>query len=112
MEITEGACLEAGLVRGLDKSFRGSLDFKAWGAEVRGGWGLCGPPLSTSRHLWTLLRAQVQAGVTTKVLERILGFAAFVLGFKKETFATLQEVYRFCASPRKRLASYPLSHRG
>lgn len=36
---------KAGLSRAEHKAFRGEVDFKAWGAEVRGVLGTVGAPL-------------------------------------------------------------------
>ncbi|CAE8718795.1 unnamed protein product, partial [Polarella glacialis] len=52
----EKAYADAGFLRAVDKDFRAQLDFKAWGAEARGGLGLSGGPMSVRRERWALTR--------------------------------------------------------
>ena len=64
--------------------------FKAWGAEIDGVEGRVGAPLQTRQQLWRLVAMIVKTGWASKaVLQRVCGFEALALQFRRELFALL-----------------------
>ncbi len=96
MAKAEQAYAEAGLVRAEHKAFRADVNFKAWGAEIRGLEGTVGAPLEFRRQVWKLLQRIIRLGWCTKrILQRLLGYTCFIFQYRRELFAFQHHIYKF-----------------
>jgi hypothetical protein len=90
MARAEQAYIDAGLPRSVEKDFRSELNFKAWGAEVRGGVGTSGGPRQVRRECWALTRHVIKFGwVCKKIMQQLLGIFASLLVYRREFFLRL-----------------------
>ncbi|CAE7727399.1 SMYD3 [Symbiodinium sp. CCMP2592] len=90
---------EAGLQRAVHKEFNQIVDFKAWGAEVKGVKGTVGAPMEVRQQLWALLAKVVSLGwCTREVLQRIVGYVSFVFQFRREMYSLQHHIYKFMAN--------------
>lgn len=93
------AYLDAGLEANIPKRFERQVDFKAWGAQVRGGRGSLASPTESRVAVAHLLDLLLEVGfVTKKILETVCGLLAYAFGFRREFLAILQESYRIGAA--------------
>jgi len=68
------------------KAVRQSSTFSAWGAEVDGRRGFCGPPRDKLAHLANLTANIAQAGVATgRGLEQLISLWGFYASFRHPT---------------------------
>ena len=78
---------EFGLPEETDKAFNAKIDFKAWGAELRGGVGALGAPVATRFQLFLLTQAIVSFRFSTRhILEQRLGIYTSALVSRSECF--------------------------
>ncbi|CAE8689793.1 unnamed protein product [Polarella glacialis] len=97
MARAEAAYEVAGFPRSEAKDFRNQLNFKAWGAEVRGGLGTSGGPLAVRRECWALTRHILKFGwVCKKIMQQLLGIFASLLIYRREFFSAFHSIYAFC----------------
>ncbi|CAE8639344.1 unnamed protein product, partial [Polarella glacialis] len=97
MARAEQAYIDAGLPRSVEKDFRSELNFKAWGAEVRGGVGTSGGPRQVRRECWALTRHVIKFGwVCKKIMQQLLGIFASLLVYRREFFSVFHSIYSFC----------------
>lgn len=95
----EQGYLEAGLRRAEHKSFRGEVNFKAWGASVDGISGKVGCPLNVRRQVWKLLWQVTCEGKCTKnILQKLLGYVCFIFQFRREFYALQHHIYKYVDS--------------
>ena len=96
MAVAEQAYAEAGLLRAEHKAFRAEVNFKAWGAEVKGLEGTVGAPLDFRRQVWKLLQRIIKLGWCTKrILQKLLGYTCFIFQYRRELFALQHHIYKF-----------------
>ncbi|CAE6958585.1 unnamed protein product, partial [Symbiodinium sp. CCMP2592] len=100
---------EAGLQRAVHKEFNQIVDFKAWGAVVKGVKGTVGAPMEVRQQLWALLAKVVSLGwCTREVLQRIVGYVSFVFQFRREMYSLQHHIYKFMANlPRQKWRRIP-----
>ena len=92
----EEAYGRAGLKRAENKSFRGEVNFKAWGASMDGISGKVGCPMLVRRLVWKLLLKVTCEGRCTKnILQKLLGYVCFILQFRREFYALQHLFYKY-----------------
>ena len=85
------AYVEEGLPEETDKAFNGDVNFRAWGAEFRGGAGTLGAPVEARYQLFLITLALIQfKWITKHILQQVLGLFASVLIFKRVCFSSFQ----------------------
>lgn len=95
----EAAYMKAGLSRAEHKAFRAAVDFKAWGAEVRGVLGTVGAPLLVRQQLWLLLKRVATGGYCTlHTMQKLMGFVCFAFQYRRECFALQHHIYKYMES--------------
>ncbi|CAE7267798.1 unnamed protein product, partial [Symbiodinium sp. CCMP2456] len=98
LKAAEHAYEEAGLERAEHKAFRQLVHFKAWGAEVDGVQGKAGAPLEARRQVWFLIAKLVSGGFASRVvLQRVVGYLAFIFQFRRELYGLLHHMYKYLA---------------
>ncbi|CAE7196758.1 unnamed protein product [Symbiodinium sp. CCMP2592] len=98
LKAAENAYEEAGLERAEHKAFRQLVHFKAWGAEVDGVQGRAGAPLDARRQVWGLIAKLVTGGFASRVvLQRVVGYLAFIFQFRRELYGLLHHMYKYLA---------------
>ena len=86
----QDACLDANL----SKRFERQVDFKAWGAQVRGGRGSLSSPTESRVAVANLLDLILEVGfVTKKIIETVCGLLAYAFGYRRELLSLLQESF-------------------
>ncbi|CAE7813662.1 SMYD3, partial [Symbiodinium sp. CCMP2456] len=92
----EGAYKAAGLERAVRKAFRFEPRFRAWGAEVDGIQGRVSSPLDVRRQVWMILMKIVTGGwCSREVLQKTIGYLAFVFQYRREFYSLQHHVYRY-----------------
>ena len=87
---------DAGFPRAMKKSFREQLEFRAWGAEVKGDKGQVAAPLSMRRELWKIIGMMLGAkGATKGILQQVLGHICFCLQFRRECYSLLHHCFKY-----------------
>ena len=105
----EAAYEAAGLERAVHKAFRFEPHFRAWGAEVDGVRGRVGAPRDARRQVWMLLFKVVTGGwCSREVLQKVVGYLAFVFQYRREFYGLQHHVYRYIAKmPDKKWVLLP-----
>ena len=100
---------KAGLQCAEHKAFNQQVDFKAWGAEIRGVRGTAGAPIEVRRQLWVILRKVVAIGWCTKeLMQKVVGYMSFVFQFRREMYSLQHHVYKFISNlPRRKWRPIP-----
>ena len=97
-EKASAAYVDAELPEAQDKAFNSLLNFKAWGAEIRGGRGTVSGPTEARLRMWIVVSKIVSLGWSTrKILEIILGMFAVLFIYRRPFFSFLHHVYVFVA---------------
>ena len=95
-EAVSAAYAEVGLPEEKEKSFDHELEFRAWGAELKGGLGTLGAPLASRFHLFQITLSILTFGRITKhILQQLLGIFASVLVFRRECFSSFHHMYYY-----------------
>ena len=94
------------------KAVRQSSTFSAWGAEVDGRRGFCGPPRDKLAHLANLTANIAQAGIATgRGLEQLLGLWGFYASFRHPMFSFLSHVYGLSSATGDDLTPFKLDYK-
>ncbi|CAE7210929.1 SMYD3 [Symbiodinium sp. CCMP2592] len=109
VKAAETAYEAAGLERAVHKAFRFEPRFRAWGAEVDGIRGRVGTPRDARRQVWMLLFKIVTGGwCSREVLQKVVGYLAFVFQYRREFYGLQHHVYRYIAKmPDKKWVRLP-----
>ena len=93
------AYVAAGLPEGQEKSFERELDFRAWGAELKGGLGRLSAPVVSRFQFFQITLSNLKFGHITKhILQQVLGIFASVLVFRRECFSNFHHKYLYLDS--------------
>jgi hypothetical protein len=86
--------VDAGVPESTRKAFTAELDFSSWGAEVKGGKGCVGSPLSFRRQLWALSSLVLRIGWATKLtMQKMLGYYAVAWSFCRPLYGIFHGIY-------------------
>ena len=86
----------------VEKGDEGSTTSYFWGAEVRGDEGTIGAPLEKRVDLMSISLAALSRPISKSSFHQMLGSWVYVIGFRKEMLAIIENCYQYLQSMPER----------